>query len=466
MCLWSMCNEYSDMGRILLFVLATVLLNSYYVAARSLRYSSYPFPLVTREEWGAEPPLGVTPLSLPAQYVVIHHSYQPGVCLTKAECVGAMRSMQRFHQVDQGWGDIGYNFAVGGEGSVYEGRGWSAVGAHAIGFNSISIGIVFIGDWRTELPPPQQLATTQALIREGVSLGIISPDYKLVGHRQVMNTECPGGALYRHIQQWKHYVPEFVLPVPAPELFYIVAASIHIKCVGPRNMDVIYMIVLLGAVEMRDAYPASVVGHYEENELSLYDFPYKSRRDWGARPSAHELTPLNITLPYVVIHHSYIPPACYSNKECVNAMRAMQNMHIDKNNWWDIGYHFAVGSNGVVYEGRGWGKLGAHALHFNSVSVGICLIGDWRQITPTPAQVKSAQKLIQAGIKLGHIKPDYKLVGHRQVRDTECPGNALFNEIQAWPHYVSFPRSHLDLLDVPELSEEVKEIIRKEQSPH
>lgn len=39
------------------------------------------------------------------------------------------------------------SFAVGGEGSVYEGRGWETVGAHAAGTNSQSIGIAIIGDF-------------------------------------------------------------------------------------------------------------------------------------------------------------------------------------------------------------------------------------------------------------------------------------------------------------------------------
>lgn len=38
------------------------------------------------------------------------------------------------------------------------------------------------------------------------------------------------------------------------------------------------------------------------------------------------------------------------------------------------------------------------------------------------------------------IHEDYKLVGHRQVRNgTECPGLSLFNEIKSWDHYVDYP---------------------------
>lgn len=124
------------------------------------------------------------------------------------------------------------------------------------------------------------------------------------------------------------------------------------------------------------AYPSIFKDETANNEVQTYDFPFVSRTEWNARP-AKEKTPLHTPVPYVVIHHSYIPSACYTGEQCRKAMRGMQNFHMDDRKWWDIGYHFGIGSDGVAYEGRGWDVLGAHALHFNSVSIGICLIGDW-----------------------------------------------------------------------------------------
>ncbi|XP_063896610.1 peptidoglycan-recognition protein LB [Helicoverpa armigera] len=196
-----------------------------------------------------------------------------------------------------------------------------------------------------------------------------------------------------------------------------------------------------------------------ENEVHSYNFPFVTRKQWKAR-SPVKKTPLQTPVPFVVIHHSYIPAACYDKEQCCAAMRSMQNFHIDDRGWWDIGYSFAVGSDGAAYEGRGWETLGAHALHFNTVSIGICLIGDWRFEVPPAEQRKTAMALIAAGVELGYIKPDYKLVGHRQVRATECPGDALFNEIKTWDHYSPFPNSHLDLLSVEEIPDFVKEAIR------
>ena len=43
---------------------------------------------------------------------------------------------------------------------------------------------------------------------------------------------------------------------------------------------------------------------------------------------------------------------------------------MNTNGWDDIGYNFLVGEDGRVYEGRGWYRQGAHALNFNSNSIG------------------------------------------------------------------------------------------------
>ncbi|XP_045454125.1 peptidoglycan-recognition protein LB-like [Melitaea cinxia] len=172
------------------------------------RENSHNFVLVSRSEWNARPPTIVVRLETPVEFVVIHHTYQPGACHSTEQCSQAMRGMQNYHQESNGWGDIGYNFAVGGDGKAYEGRGWNAVGAHTYGFNIKSIGIVLIGDWRFEIPPAKQLEVVHKLIAVGVEMGIIRPDYKLIGHRQAGSTECPGEALFNEISKWDHFQRE------------------------------------------------------------------------------------------------------------------------------------------------------------------------------------------------------------------------------------------------------------------
>lgn len=47
----------------------------------------------------------------------------------------------------------------------------------------------------------------------------------------------------------------------------------------------------------------------------------------------------------------------------------------------------------------------------------------------------SAKALIECGIELGHILPDYSLFGHRDVTQTDCPGDLFYDEeLSLWPH--------------------------------
>ncbi|KAI8442179.1 hypothetical protein MSG28_005786 [Choristoneura fumiferana] len=265
---------------------------------------------------------------------------------------------------------------------------------------------------------------------------------------------------YTSRSEWDARPATEVLPLPTPVPY----VKYPVRPAQERSKMKLLLVVLLIAmvVGVIVAVPAvmlskkSILAESSENEVVTYDFPYTSRSEWDARP-ATEVLPLPTPVPYVVIHHSATPAACYNKQECKAAMKSMQDFHMDGRHWWDIGYSFAVGSDGVAYEGRGWKILGAHALYFNTVSIGICVIGDWTNSVPPAEQLKTVKALIAAGVELGYIKPDYKLVGHRQVRETECPGQAFFDVVKTWDHWSPFPASHEDLVNVPEISDDYKD---------
>lgn len=58
------------------------------------------------------------------------------------------------------------------------------------------------------------------------------------------------------------------------------------------------------------------------------------------------------------------------------------------------------------------------------------------ETVPPPEQLKVVHQLIEFGVKTGKISKDYKLLGHRQIKPTECPGSALFEEISHWDHFI------------------------------
>jgi len=88
-----------------------------------------------------------------------------------------------------------------------------------------------------------------------------------------------------------------------------------------------------------------------------------------------------------------------------------------------------------VYEGRAWDRIGAHTLGWNNVAVSVCFMGDYSRKMPPSGALAAARALIDCGVQIGKIAPDYILCGHRDLRATEGPGETLYRHIQTWDHY-------------------------------
>lgn len=124
-------------------------------------------------------------------------------------CVARVRQIQHYHMNTMGYDDISYNFLVGGDGRIYEGRGY-AVGAHTEDYNKRSICIAFIGDFTLHGAPERQWRAAQKIIENGIIMNKIHPFYTLYGHRQLKNTESPGMMLYNQIIYWPHWSKEII----------------------------------------------------------------------------------------------------------------------------------------------------------------------------------------------------------------------------------------------------------------
>ncbi|KAF8788034.1 Peptidoglycan-recognition protein SC2 like protein [Argiope bruennichi] len=100
--------------------------------------------IVTRAQWGARTGRPVPAMRVPVSHVFIHHT-DGATCNSKDSCSKVARQIQNYHIDVKKWRDIGYSFLVGGDGRIYEGRGWEKVGSHTLGYNARSIGISFMG---------------------------------------------------------------------------------------------------------------------------------------------------------------------------------------------------------------------------------------------------------------------------------------------------------------------------------
>ena len=140
------------------------------------------------------------------------------------------------------------------------------------------------------------------------------------------------------------------------------------------------------------------------------------RAEWGAKPAVGvtNLVPSRVML--CVLHHT---TGTYAGPQTV---RNIQAFHMGPTRKWaDIAYSFLVAPDGTIYEGRGWGKQGAHTKGYNSSSVGIAFIGDGRLPVPAPALASIAWLGSEADRRFGTLRR----VGHRDVGSTVCPGDAL-----------------------------------------
>lgn len=183
--------------------------------------NKFPFPefqcdglnIVSREEWGANPPCdgGYDYDNYYLKKLFVHHtasSVNWDDCYTTEQCAEYMRNVQEFHQgPDRGWCDVGYNFLIGSNGDVFEGRNFLAQGAHTLGFNDRAYGISFFGDFTTKLPSAEAINSFNRLLECAVDAGYLSSEFQMFGHRQnwKSRTECPGEAFFNALKSYDRF---------------------------------------------------------------------------------------------------------------------------------------------------------------------------------------------------------------------------------------------------------------------
>lgn len=111
--------------------------------------------------------------------IILHHA-------AVSNC--SVDDVDRWHK-NKGWTCIGYHFFVRKDGSIYRGRREEAIGAHAYGSNTDSIGICAEGNFENEtMGDVQKQALKELVAYLKNKYGIT----KVQRHRDVNATACPG----------------------------------------------------------------------------------------------------------------------------------------------------------------------------------------------------------------------------------------------------------------------------------
>lgn len=162
--------------------------------------------LFSKGQWGGRDALNETKLKEPVRLVVIKHT-KTATCGNITGCFQAVQDLQNRDMDFNKLPDIQYNFIIGGDGNIYEGRGWGIKNEQ----RNDSIDIAYIGDFNIDVPNEWQVAAGKFFVMQGILKGHLdSVNTKVVGHNQTEDTDSPGENLYREIVNWPYYSDEII----------------------------------------------------------------------------------------------------------------------------------------------------------------------------------------------------------------------------------------------------------------
>jgi len=154
------------------------------------------------------------------------------------------------------------------------------------------------------------------------------------------------------------------------------------------------------------------------------------RAAWGAEPLKPNHDPMD-GIHRITLHHT-AEIAGMATRPSAELVKGIQDFHRNKRGWADIGYHWVIGTDGNLYEGRALDAQGAHAgAGHNGHNLGISVIGDFTKVLPSARQLRTTGLFLRAQLRTYDI-PIEHLYGHRDFKATACPGDRLYAWLQGF----------------------------------
>ncbi|WP_437075206.1 peptidoglycan recognition protein family protein [Streptomyces sp. enrichment culture] len=289
-------------------------------------------PVVSRAEWGADETRSPDPSEYnpDVKAVFVHHT--AGAEYDCAESPAIVRGIYAYHtepdnpntqaKEGNGWNDIGYHFLVDKCGQIFEGRKGGidkpVLGAHTYGFNRESTSVSVLGNYVSGAASDAALASVARVAAWKLSLagadpagtveltaGATQKNYagtqfyagskypfdRISGHRDGMQTECPGNSLYAQLPKIRTWAAGPVQDLKVTSL------------TGATASGSTYYTKSSVTVRWSSTTPASLISRYE----ILVDGAVVATTSGAGSAKAVTLTPGSHTVAVRAVHVSGKP---------------------------------------------------------------------------------------------------------------------------------------------------------------
>lgn len=168
--------------------------------------------MITREEWGANPPVSEMKRHKP-ELITIHHTGTKQN--TQRTIEDKLRGLQKFSQREDklasgktkpAWPDVPYHFYISVDGKLAEGRELNFVGDTNTEYDPTGHLLVTLeGNFEEETPSDAQMKTTRKLVQY-LAKKFRVPASRIGSHKDYAKTACPGENLQQWLPELRHAV--------------------------------------------------------------------------------------------------------------------------------------------------------------------------------------------------------------------------------------------------------------------
>lgn len=147
------------------------------------------------------------------EHLIVHHAATSNQL---TDYTNVVRNIYLYHTQANGWSDVGYNYLIAPDGTLFAGRDPAGGaqdrvrGAHFCGQNSGTMGVCLLGDYTQAQPAAPMMLSLEHLLSwkthkeqlEATGQGTYSANPQLpviAGHQDGCSTACPGRHVYEKL---------------------------------------------------------------------------------------------------------------------------------------------------------------------------------------------------------------------------------------------------------------------------